>query len=211
VIAVGGPLDLSLYLVTDHRLPFARMRETVRAAVAGGVRIVQLRDPDVGGRDLLERARALKADLDPLGIPLIVNDRVDVAHAAGAAGVHVGQSDLPPEAARAILGPSAIVGLSITDAVQVGAVDPSVVDYLGIGPVFATGTKPDAAPALGLEGTRVAAAATRLPSVAIGGIDLANAPAVMATGVVGLSVVSAISAAPDPEAAAAALARIVRS
>jgi thiamine-phosphate pyrophosphorylase len=136
---------------------------------------------------------------------------VDVAHAAGAAGVHVGQSDLPPEAARAILGPSAIVGLSITDAVQVGAVDPSVVDYLGIGPVFATGTKPDAAPALGLEGTRVAAAATRLPSVAIGGIDLANAPAVMATGVVGLSVVSAISAAPDPEAAAAALARIVRS
>lgn len=208
---MGGPLDLSLYLVTDHRLPFARMRETVRAAVAGGVRIVQLRDPDVGGRDLLERARALKADLDPLGIPLIVNDRVDVAHAAGAAGVHVGQSDLPPEAARAILGPSAIVGLSITDAVQVGAVDPSVVDYLGIGPVFATGTKPDAAPALGLEGTRVAAAATRLPSVAIGGIDLANAPAVMATGVVGLSVVSAISAAPDPEAAAAALARIVRS
>jgi thiamine-phosphate pyrophosphorylase len=208
---VGRPLDLSLYLVTDHRLPFARMRETVRAAVAGGVRIVQLRDPDVGGRDLLERARALRADLDPLGVPLIVNDRVDVAHAAGAAGVHVGQSDLPPAAARAILGPSAIVGLSITDPVQVGAVDPSVVDYLGIGPVFATGTKPDAAPALGLEGTRAAAAATRLPSVAIGGIDLANAAAVMATGVVGLSVVSAISAAPDPEAAAAALARIVRS
>jgi thiamine-phosphate pyrophosphorylase len=202
------PVDLSLYLVTDHRLPFDRQREVVLAAVAGGVTLVQLRDPHIGGREFLARAVALIADLDPSGVPLIVNDRVDVAHAAGAAGVHVGQSDLPPDAARVILGPDAVVGLSITDPGQLAAVDPRVVDYLGVGPVFATGTKPDAAAALGLDGTCAIVEATGLPSVAIGGIDLSNAAAVMATGVAGLSVVSAISAAEDPRAAAEALRRI---
>lgn len=201
------PFDLSLYVVTDHRQSPEAMRRTVQSAVAGGVTLVQLRHPDLGGRALLDLALALMADLDPLGVPLIVNDRVDVARAAGAAGVHVGQSDLPARAARDILGAEAIVGLSITDPSQFAAVDAGAVDYLGVGPVFATGTKPDAAAPLGLAGTAAVAAATALPCVAIGGIDAGNAAAVAATGVVGLCVVSAISAAADPREAAAALRR----
>ncbi len=198
-------VDLALYLVTDHRQPFEAMRETVLSAVAGGVTLVQLRNPDLGGRAVLEQALALKAALAPAGVPLIVNDRVDVAAAAGVAGVHVGQSDLPAGAARAILGSEAIVGLSITAIEQLAGLDEAAVDYLGVGPVFATGTKADAAPALGLAGTRAIVEASRLPCVAIGGIDVANARAVTATGVAGLSVVSAISAAADPAAAARAL------
>lgn len=198
-------IDLSLYLVTDHRLAFDRLVEVTMAAVRGGVTLVQLRNPDLGGRALLEQAVALKALLGPTGVPLIVNDRVDVAHAAGADGVHVGQSDLPAEAARAILGPGAIVGLSITEVGQLKAVDPDVVDYLGIGPVFATATKGDAAPALGPDGLEAIVRASTLPSVAIGGIDGSNAASVRATGVDGLSVVSAISMAADPAAAARTL------
>lgn len=197
-------IPLALYLVTDHRLPFPRLLEIVAAAVAGGVTLVQLRNPDLGGRALLEQALALKARLAGTGVPLIVNDRVDVAHAAGADGVHVGQSDLPADAARALLGPDAIIGLSITEPGQLAAVPPGV-DYLGVGPVFATATKGDAAPPLGLGGLRAIAGATALPTVAIGGIDRTNASEVRATGVCGLSVVSAISSAADPRAAAEAL------
>jgi thiamine-phosphate pyrophosphorylase len=198
-------LDLRLYLVTDHRQPFSLMRETVLAAVAGGVTLVQLRNPDLGGRVLLEQAEALKSALDLMGVPLIVNDRVDVARAAGVAGVHVGQSDLPASAARAIMGPEAIVGLSITDPAQMAAVDRTAVDYLGVGPVYATGTKPDAAAALGPGGTATVVRMAGLPTVAIGGIQASNAGEVMATGVDGISVVSAISEAADPGAAARAL------
>lgn len=206
---VRHPFDLRLYLVTDHRLPFDRLLEVTAAAVAGGVTLVQLREPELDGRAFLDRAIALKGVLDPLGVPLIVNDRVDVAAAAGAAGVHVGQSDLPAAAARAILGPRAIVGLSITEPEQCAAVDSAAVDYLGVGPVHATATKGDAAPALGLEGTAAAVRRGSLPAVAIGGIDEGNAAAVMATGVAGISVVSAISTAGDPRAAAARLRAIV--
>jgi thiamine-phosphate pyrophosphorylase len=194
--------DLSLYLVTDHRLPFDRLVEVVGRAVAGGVTLVQLRNPDVSGRALYEQAIALKSALAGTGVPLIVNDRVDVARAAGADGVHVGQSDLPAALAREIMGEDAIVGLSITEAGQLAAVDGTVVDYLGVGPVFSTATKGDAAPALGIDGTAAVVGAADLPAVAIGGIDLGNAAAVMTTGVRGLSVVSAISTAADPQAAA---------
>jgi thiamine-phosphate pyrophosphorylase len=194
--------DLSLYLVTDHRLPFDRLVEVVGRAVAGGVTLVQLRNPDVSGRALYEQAIALKSALAGTGVPLIVNDRVDVARAAGVDGVHVGQSDLPAALAREIMGEDAIVGLSITEAGQLAAVDGTVVDYLGVGPVFSTATKGDAAPALGIDGTAAVVRAADLPAVAIGGIDLGNAAAVMATGVRGLSVVSAISTAADPQAAA---------
>lgn len=208
--AVRQRLDLRLYFVTDHRLAFPTLLSVTRKAVAGGVTLVQLRNPEIGGRALLDQAVALKAMLDPLGVPLIVNDRADVAAAAGAAGVHVGQSDLPAAAARALLGHDAVVGLSITDAAQLAAVD-GAVDYLGIGPVFATGTKPDAAAALGLDGTAAIVAAAALPSVAIGGIDAENAAAVAATGVHGLSVVSALSAAEDPAEAARHLRAVMQA
>jgi thiamine-phosphate pyrophosphorylase len=202
--------DLSLYLVTDRALAGGRsIAETVRAAISGGVTMVQIRDPEAKTRALVEEARVLVALLRPLGIPLIVNDRADVAVAADADGVHVGQADMPPREARALIGTDRILGLSITSAADLAAADLDGVDYLGVGPVFATLTKPDAAPPLGLDGLAAIARRARLPSVAIGGINATNAAATLAAGAHGLSVVSAIMAAPDPEAAARDLAGIV--
>ncbi len=194
--------DPTLYLVTDPGMTARRgLLATVTAAVDGGVTMVQLRDKAGPAGALVETARALKALLAPRGIALIVNDRVDVAQAAGADGVHVGQDDLPPAAVRAILGPEAIVGLSVTAESRLAAVDPTV-DYVGLGPLFPTGTKADAAAALGE--TRFAALRARLsrPVVAIGGITAANAARAIAAGADGVAVVSAICAAPDPGAAA---------
>jgi len=194
--------DLSLYLVTDPEMTARRgVLETVVAAVAGGVTMVQLRDKTGSARTLAETGRALLAVLRPLGVPLLVNDRIDVAHAIGADGVHIGQDDLPPAAARALLGRHAIIGLSVTAADQLGTIDHSV-DYVGLGPIFPTGTKADAAPALGE--TEFAALRRRIarPVVAIGGITLENAASAIAAGADGIAVVSAICAAIDPSTAA---------
>lgn len=204
------PFDLTLYLVTDPRLVAARgLVATVEAAVAGGATIVQLRDPDAHGRALVEQARALKALLAPLGIPLIINDRVDVAVAADADGVHLGQDDMAPADARALLGPERILGLSVGTPAEFAAsnigIDIGAVDYLGVGPVKATGTKTDAGAAIGTSGVAVVRALTRLPIVGIGGIDGALAGEVIRAGADGVAVVSAICAAPDPEHAARAL------
>lgn len=200
---------LDLYLVTDHAFCAALGIERVVAeAVAGGVTMVQLRDDDTPTDELIAIARRLGAILAPTGVPLIVNNRVDVAVAA-AAGLHVGQGDLPAVTARARLGAAAILGLSITDPRQLASVDPAIVDYLGVGPIFATATKPDAAPAMGLLGLAAARAGTRLPIVAIGGLDLTNTAAAIRAGADGVAVVSAICADADPRAAARALARTV--
>jgi thiamine-phosphate pyrophosphorylase len=199
-----------LYLVTDRAM-CARLglERVVGEAVLGGVTLVQLRDDATPTGELVGIARGLKALLAPKTIPLVVNNRLDVAAASGADGAHVGQSDEPLSSARARLGPDAILGLSITDPVQLGAVDPAVVDYLGVGPVFATATKADAAPAMGLEGLAAIRVGTELPIVAIGGITAANAAATIRAGADGIAVVSAIAAAPDPRAAAEHLARMV--
>jgi thiamine-phosphate pyrophosphorylase len=197
--------DLSLYLVTDPEMTRDRgLLETVVAAIAGGVTIVQLRDKHAPARRLIETGRALLAVLRPRGIPLIVNDRVDVAHALGADGVHLGQDDLSPAVARTILGPGALIGLSLDRADQLASIDASV-DYVGLGPVFPTGTKADAAPALGIAGFAALRRRISRPVVAIGGITAANAPQVRAAGADGIAIVSAICAAPDPGAAARAL------
>jgi thiamine-phosphate pyrophosphorylase len=197
-------------LVTDAAMTARRgLVDTVRAAVAGGVTVVQLRDKHMPDAGQIALAAALQDVLMPRGIPLVVNDRPAVARAVGAAGLHIGQDDGDPAAARAIIGPDAILGLSVTHAGEVATVDPAVVDYVGLGPVFATGTKPDAASPLGLDGLRAVGASLPVPFVAIGGIDAGNAGAVMATGAAGIAVVSAICAADDPWAAAAALWRIV--
>jgi thiamine-phosphate pyrophosphorylase len=202
--------DPTLYLVTDPELARARsLIEIVGAAVKGGVTLVQLRDKQAEGRALLEQARALKALLDPLAIPLIVNDRVDVALAAGAAGCHVGQSDLPAEDARAMLGPDAILGLSIDAVGQARAADPEQVDYVAHGPFAATGTKPDAGSPVGASGLAVVRELSELPLIAIGGIDAGNAADAIRAGADGIAVVSAIVAAPDPEAASRELRSIV--
>jgi thiamine-phosphate pyrophosphorylase len=192
-------------LVTDAAMTARRgLVETVRAAVAGGVTVVQLRDKDASDADMLATGRALLAALGPLGVPLVVNDRVAVAAALGA-HLHIGQEDGDPAAARAAIGPDAILGLSVTRAGEVATVDGQVVDYVGLGPVFPTGTKADAAPALGLDAFGTIARGLPVPVVAIGGIDATNAAAVIAAGAVGIAVVSAICAADDPRAAAAAL------
>jgi thiamine-phosphate pyrophosphorylase len=206
-------LDLALYLATDagqcgHR----GVPATVRAAVAGGVTAVQLRDPQATTRALYDQARTLAAELNGTGVPLLVNDRLDVALAAGADGVHLGQADLPAEAARRIAGPQLVIGWSVSTAEQVEeavAMPAGTIDYLGVGPVFATGTKPDAGPALGLTALRQLCEKSTLPCVAIGGVGIDNARTVSRTGVAGVCVVSALCTAPDPEQMARSLRREV--
>ena len=143
--------------------------ELVLQAVKGGVTVVQLREKHMSTRDFVEQARSLGELLRPLGVPLIVNDHVDVAIAADADGVHVGQGDMRAADARRLVGPDKIVGLSITTLAEAKLVDPTIVDYVGVGPVFETPTKLDAAEPLGLAGTRGVCQALSIPIVAIGG------------------------------------------
>ena len=198
--------DLSLYLIAGQQdLGGRPLREVVDAAVRGGVTLVQLRDKDASEERMIELARELKAVLAPHGVPLVVNDRLEVALAAGADGLHVGQDDLAPAEARRALGPHKILGTSAGNAEEAATVDPALVDYVGVGPVYATGSKPDAGPAIGLEGLSAMRGRLGLPMVAIGGISADSAGEVMAVGVEGIAVVSAVCSAADPEAAARAL------
>ena len=203
-------LDLSLYLVLDPDLCGGAegMVRTTLAAIEGGVTVVQLRAPDWKKRAVAECARELLR-LMPASVPLIINDHADVARAVGAAGVHVGQKDLSPEDCRLIVGPDAVVGLSIANDDELLRLirdehsRPSrAVDYIGIGPVFPTGTKKDAAPVVGLEGLQALLRTAPVPAVAIGGISEVNARSVFETGVSGIAVVSAVCGKSDPEAAA---------
>ncbi len=203
---------LRVYLVTDRSLSLGRdLCSVVSSAVEGGVTMVQLREKDCSSREFYELAVSMKECLKPYGIPLIINDRVDIALACDADGVHIGQSDLPYRAARNLLGPDKIIGLSvenIEDALRANEVD---VDYIGISPVYATPTKTDTAPALGLEGVRRIMSVTRHPAVGIGGINFSTAEEVLNAGVDGLSVVSAIMSSPDPAKAARHLSDIVKA
>lgn len=199
-------IDLRLYFVTDPVLCAGRgLVETALAAVQGGATLVQLRNPGAKAGALVAEARALIAALTPLGVPLIVNDRPDVALAVGAAGVHVGQDDLPPEAARAILGPDAIIGLSITNPSEMAAVPWALVNHLGVGPVVSRGVKPDAAEPMGLAGLSACAMVSRLPIVAIGGMDVGAAGDCILAGADGIAVVAGIAGKADPRSAARAL------
>lgn len=202
-------LDLSTYLVTDPDLCGERgVFETVVAAVEGGVTAVQLRDKGASARSLSLLATALLRALDGSGVPLLVNDRLDVALATGAHGVHLGQDDLDVEDARRLAGPGLLIGLSVSTQEEMTAANrlpPGTVDYLGIAPVFATATKTDTEEELGLDGLADLCRRTDLPCVAIGGIHAGNAAAVRSSGVDGVAVVSAICAAADPADAAAAL------
>ena len=197
------PRDLSLYLVTDRRLASPLSLEAlVRAALRGGVTAVQLREKECSTRDFVGLARALKAILPRAGVPLIINDRVDVALAACADGVHIGQSDMEYRDARRLLGPDAIIGLSVETAGQAERAASLDVDYLGAGPIFPTPTKTDAAPAWGIEGLAALRRASRHVLVAIGGVNRGNAGDVIRAGADGIAVVSAICWAIDPEQSA---------
>lgn len=204
-----NPDYLSLYLVLDPELCGGErgMVETASLAVAGGASCVQLRAPQWEKSRWLSCGRALKELLAPLGVPLIVNDHADVCLALDADGLHIGQQDLPAAEARALIGPHRLLGLSVSSEQEMRAVDASLVDYVGVGPVFATPTKADAAPAMGWVGLARALAVKPCPAVAIGGIKLPMLPQIAASGADGAAVVSAVCGQPDPRAAAAELRR----
>lgn len=198
--------NLKLYLVTDRDLSLGRsLEEVVCEAVAGGVTIVQLREKDAATGEFVELARRLMAVLKPLGVPLIINDRVDVALAVDADGVHIGQSDMSYADARRLLGPDKIIGLSVENFEDLDAANALDVDYIGISPVYGTPTKTDTAEPFGLEGLRKAVQMSVHPTVAIGGMNASTVGDVMAAGTDGVAVVSAICSAPSPRAAAAEL------
>jgi len=204
--------DWSLYLVTDRALCLGRpIEEIVLEAVAGGVTAVQLREKECSTREFVALARQLKAALCPRGVPLLINDRVDVALAAGADGVHIGQSDMAYGDARSLLGDGTLIGLSVETPAQAAEAHALDCDYLGVGPIFPTSTKPDAAPAWGLDRLAELRANSRHRLVAIGGIHAANAAAVTSCGADGIAVVSAICSAPDPRGAAAQLRRMIEN
>ncbi len=205
-----SPADLRVYFVTDPEGP-APIEATVEAALRGGATLIQIRDKHCGDDELVALASRLAPACRARGVPLVLNDRVDAATRAAVDGVHVGQSDTAASVARARLGPRAIIGLSATNAAEAAAIDTSIVDYCGLGPVFATATKPDATPPLELAGFAEAVARCPVPVVAIGGITVANAASIIEAGGDGIAVVTAISRADDPEAATAALCDAVRA
>ncbi len=200
------PFDLSLYLVTDCELSLGRSLEfIVEEAVKGGVTMVQLREKNSGSREFYQLGLHLKKLLEPMDIPLIINDRLDIAMAVDADGLHIGQSDLPCDVARRILGNDKILGLSVETIQQARESNSMDIDYIGISPVFATPTKTDTCEPFGLVGVKEVSNISCHPSVAIGGINLENARKVMEQGANGIAVVSAISSAADPRLAAESL------
>lgn len=204
-------VDLSVYLVTDSAIAAAAghsLPSVVAAGVSGGVTVVQVREKHASTEQLVDLLGSVAAVL-PTGVPLVVNDDVEAFLAARAdgiavAGVHVGQDDAPAAQVRAAIGPDALLGLSAATPAELAAVDPSVVDHVGIGALHGTRTKPDAPAALGLTGMRERAALSPVPAVAIGGVTTADARALRGSGLAGLAVVSGICGAADPAAAARA-------
>lgn len=203
-------IDYSLYLVTDRSLSKGRSTaEIVAAAVAGGVSCIQLREKSCGTREFLNEALALQPLLKSRNIPLIINDRLDIALAIEADGVHLGQSDMPIGMARKIAGDSLIIGISAESVDDALRAEQEGADYIGISPVFSTPTKTDIAPPLGLEGVRQIRALVDIPLVGIGGIHSDNAESVLAAGADGIAVVSAIVSAADPAGAAKKLKTLI--
>ena len=196
-------LDLRLYVVIDPAVAGARsVVEIARQAIAGGATMLQLRDKLSPDRDVLAAATAVSQLCRTSSIPFIVNDRVDIASACGADGVHLGHEDLPPAVARTLLGKNAIIGMSAGNLAELAAALPARPDYLGVGPMFATRTKDDAGAPVGPAMIRaLREAAPDVPLVGIGGITAENAAAVMAAGADGIAVVSAVVGAQDVESA----------
>jgi thiamine-phosphate pyrophosphorylase len=203
-------IDYSLYLVTDRGLAKGRTTlEIVRAAVEGGVTCVQLREKECSTLQFIEQAMAVKDFLQDHGVPLIINDRVDVALAVAADGVHLGQTDMPLRAARKILGDSMLIGISAESLEDAVEAESGGADYLGVSPIYATPTKTDTARPLGLAGLRAIREAVKLPLVGIGGLNRDNAAKVIGSGADGVAVVSAIVAAGDPAGAARSLKQVI--
>jgi thiamine-phosphate pyrophosphorylase len=203
--------DLSLYLVLDPDLcADIGMVETARLAVAGGATMVQLRDKHGGTARMIETGLALKEILKDPGALLVINDDVEAAIAIGADGLHIGQDDMGPAVARAMIGPDMILGLSAESEALAAAIDPAIVDYAGIGPIFATPTKTDHKQPIGFDGLARLVKTAPVPTVAIGGLKREHVASVFAAGADGLAVVSAICGMPDPRAATIRIAEEIR-
>ncbi|MFH1965878.1 MAG: thiamine phosphate synthase [Acidobacteriota bacterium] len=204
-------INYSLYLVTDRNLSLGRpIEDVVLAAVRGGVTCVQLREKECSAGEFLNLALRLKSELKGRGVPLIINDRLDVALAAGADGVHLGQSDIPLQMAKRISAGRLLIGISASSVEDAIRAEAGGADYVGISPVFSTPTKTDTADPQGLDGVRKIRQAVKIPIVGIGGLNASNAGQVIRSGADGVAVVSAIVSAPDPEKAARALLREIR-
>lgn len=203
--------DLSLYLVLDPVLcADLGMIETTRAAVAGGATIAQLRDKHAPTAAMIETGRALKQILYGTNVRLIVNDNVEAATAIGADGLHIGQEDMNAADARRLIGPDMILGLSVETEALASAIDPGIVDYAGVGPVFATPTKPGHEQPIGFNGLARIVRRCPVPSVAIGGLKAVHAADVLSAGADGLAVVSAICGQPDPQTATVLIGNAVK-
>jgi thiamine-phosphate pyrophosphorylase len=209
-------IDLRLYALIDPAIPGGRTLIELARRIAGSATLVQLRDKHASTRVMVEEARALRAVLEPNNIPLLVNDRVDVALAAEADGVHIGQDDMAPDDARLLLGRSAIIGLSIKTVEQAKVAPLDFLDYVAIGGVYGTTSKANTAAPIGIDGLRaivqiIRARDPHYPICAIAGINSGNVADVIAAGADGVAVISALSLAPDPAGAAKDLRALVDS
>jgi len=206
------PVDYSLYLVTDRSILKGRsLFEVVAEAIKGGVSLLQLREKDVCSRDFYQIALKIKELAKSCNVPLIINDRLDIALAVDADGLHIGQEDLPLEVARKLLGPGKILGYSVSTPVEAVYGEKKGADYLGAGPVYPTGSKLDTIEPIGTAGIKVIKESVSIPVVAIGGVGLSNADEVKKSGVDGISVISAILGSPQVEENARSLKNIWRS
>ena len=202
--------DYSVYLVTDRELLGAQdMCQVVADAIAGGVSVVQLREKNLSARDFVYLARDVLEVTRPAGVPLLVNDRVDVALATDADGVHVGQDDIPAGLVRRIIGADKILGVTAHDADELNRAVEDGADYVGTNAIYGTPTKTDTRPPIGAEGLQERYANSTVPVIAIGGVNHANAREVILAGADGVAVVRAIMGAEDTRAAAAELRSIV--
>jgi thiamine-phosphate pyrophosphorylase len=207
-------LDLALYAILDPTVAGGRKLTELARQIVGSATLVQLRDKHASTRAMVEEARAIQSVLSSANVPLLINDRVDVALVAEADGVHIGQDDMSPADARLLLGRSAIIGLSIKSIAQAQAAPLEHLDYVAIGGVFATTSKDNTAAPVGIDGLRAIAQAVRIrardfPICAIAGINESNAVDVIAAGADGVSVISTLSLAADPSAAAKRLRAVV--
>jgi thiamine-phosphate pyrophosphorylase len=203
-------VDWSVYVITHRRVAGDRsILDVVRAAIRGGASVVQLREKTATTREMVELGQALGEITRPAGVPLIVNDRLDVALAIAAEGVHVGHDDMPVGLARRLIGPDLLLGASPETLSEARQMERDGADYLGVGDVYGTPSKSDAGTPIGVDGLTEVIRAVSIPVVAIGGITLENAGAVIQAGAAGVAVISAVVGAPDPEAAARRLREIV--
>jgi len=204
-------VDWDLYVITDRRAAGdAPLADVVRAAIAGGATVVQLREKQATTREIIQLGQVLRQITRDSHIPLIVNDRADIAVALDADGVHVGEEDLPAPVARDVMGPGRILGVSAGTVEEARRAEEDGADYLGVGDVYGTPSKSDAGVPIGLRGLREIAEAVSIPVVGIGGITAENAAAVIEAGAAGVAVISAVMGAPDPEVAARHLREVIR-